>query len=95
MFYPISLILLLGPRRGFCGLAPEKRVTATQGEEPVGVLRGEGGGGRVGWAGVTRDRYRLSVHSGGEPGSHPPGLTRGGDWFNVSGGAKLGGWMYF
>ena len=70
-------------------------MTATQGEEPVGVLRGEGGGGRVGWAGVTRDRYRLIAHSGGEPGSHPPGLTRGGDWFNVSGGAKLGGWMYF
>lgn len=70
-------------------------MTATQGEEPVGVLGAEGGGGCVGWAGVTRDRHRLRAHSGGEPSSQPTGLTGGGDWFKVSGGAKLGGWMYY
>ena len=95
LFYPLSLILLLVPRRGFCGLAPEKWATATQGEEPIGVLCGGGGGGCVGWASVTRDRHRLSAHSGGEPSSQPAGLTGSGDWFKVSGGAKLGGCVYY
>ena len=95
LFYPISPILLLVPRRGFCELAPEKRATATQGEEPTGVLCGGGGGGRVGWAGVTRDRHRLSAHSGGEPSSQPAGLTGRGDCFKVSGGAKLGGCVHY
>lgn len=81
--YPCFSDSAAGPVKGFCGLAPEKMVTATQGEEPVGVLGAEGGGGCVGWAGVTRRQAQTEAHSGGEP-----SLSRLDYWQEVATGLK-------